>query len=121
MISFHAFSGGGEAAARVFRWNLASDQLGYTPTNNWDANNCEFYIDGTFGRTFAHDGAHNNTLNFYFHIDRESIVDSQHSEILNLAAFDSDPDSECLVKGKDNIVTLSTCRFAEFIVPNVRT
>lgn len=118
MISFHAFSDREEAAAMVFRWDFAQEQLGYKLTHNWDANHCEFYVDGTLGEHWYNQGYYQHTLKFYFYIDRESLIERQHGQILNLAAYVSEPEAECLVKAKDDIVSLCLAgRFAgDFVV-----
>lgn len=73
----------------AFCWEKsARDQLGYLVTNNWDANNCEYYIDGSLGthrNTSEHMGT--NDLTFYFHIDRKTLVEEQGGQILNLGAY----------------------------------
>ena len=105
MISSYAFVGT-EAEFSVFRWDFARDALNYAPTRNLDANYCEFYVDGTLGQTFAHTGAYNNRLTFYFYVDWGSLVEGQHGQILNLAAYVREPECDCLVKAKDDKLPL---------------
>jgi hypothetical protein len=106
MISFHAFQSFSDAELSIFRWDSAQDKLGYVPTRNLDANHCESYVDGTLGRAYAHNGASNDTLTFYFHVNRASLVEEQHGQILNLAAYVREPEGDYLVKATDDIVSL---------------
>lgn len=117
MISFHAFSDGGEAASSVFHWDSARDKLGYVPIRNCDVNYCEFYVDGTFGYTFAHAGAYKDILNFYFHVNRESLVEGQHGRILNLAAYVREPEGDCLVRANHDKLPLGLAVQVPFQVP----
>jgi hypothetical protein len=86
----------------VLSWSLARDKFGYIPSRNLEANHCEFFIDGTFGRTFAHGQAYSDTLEFYFQVDLESLVEDQHGQILNLAAYVLEQEGAHIVKAKDN-------------------
>src|SRR5262249_27174256 len=67
---------------------------------------CEFYVDGTIGQTFAHNGAYNNTLQFSFHVDRDSLVEARDGHILNLAGYVREPEGDYLVKAKDDRLLL---------------
>ena len=113
MISFYAFPDHREAAS----WNLARDELGYVPTHNLDAHHCEFYVDGTHGQTFAHAGSYSNTLQFYFHVDRESLVEGKDGHILNLAAYVREPEGDYLVKAKGDKLSLGLAVHMPLQVP----
>ncbi len=64
---------------------LSSTKLDYIPANNWDANNCEFYIQAVQGQIYSHGSAYKHTLEFSFWIDVESLAGRQYGEVLAVA------------------------------------
>jgi hypothetical protein len=81
---------------------LSSQQLDYTPSNNWHANNCEFYIDAITGQIYSHGSAYRHSLDFSIWIDLESLVYKQHGEVLAVAICFFEQERPVVTLGIDN-------------------
>jgi hypothetical protein len=84
--------------------SLSDTQLDYIPTNNWDANNCEFYIQAIQGQVYSHGSAYRHTVEFSFWIDVESLVCRQHGKVLAVAVCFFEQDGPILRLAMDNRV-----------------
>lgn len=66
---------------------MAREQLGHVPSRNFNANHCEFHIDGTYGHSFARAGDSEDSLTFYFYINRPALAGEQGGQVRLLGAF----------------------------------